>query len=271
MADEGRRPRRTGAAVCASCGLPRRKALPTTMIDDSDIAMAASKRRHLAQDRDRNGDRVVGHGEQQVLADQAAGLAGDLDRLRHRRQALPQEDEIGGVAPDIGGRCRRHRDMRCGQGRGIVQPVADHQDLPSRRGDRGDMGDLVAPATPARHAECRAPPPAGARAPRDRRTGFRREAARRQRCDGIAARRSATRPRSGSRSGAVRFRTARRLVDPLRWLALPVGPVPIRAGRADRPHRRCGLRVPIQGARAGRSVRPDGVFLIRPAAAKASE
>ena len=52
---------------------------------------------------------------------------------RHGRQALAQEDEVGGVAADIGGRGRRHRHMRGAQRRRVVEAVADHQHLVARR------------------------------------------------------------------------------------------------------------------------------------------
>ena len=64
--------------------------------------------------------------------------------LRHRQQALAQEHQIGGVAADIGSGCRRHRGVRSNQRRCVVETVADHQDLSSRRRDRRDMGCLAA-------------------------------------------------------------------------------------------------------------------------------
>ena len=99
---------------------------------------------HLAEDRQRDDKGVVAGGERQILADEAAGVPGDVDRLRHGRQAFPQEDEIGGVAADIGRRCGRHRDMGRGKRGRVVQSVADHQDLPPGCRERGDARDLPA-------------------------------------------------------------------------------------------------------------------------------
>ena len=109
-----------------------------------------NQRRDVAEDGDRHGDGVVADGEREVLPDQPIGISGDVERQRHRLQAVAQEHEVGGIAPDIGGGGGRHGDMRRSQRRRIVQAVADHQ----RPGAAGRQGRQVRGLGIRQHLAC---------------------------------------------------------------------------------------------------------------------
>ena len=68
--------------------------------------------------------------------------AGDGDRLGHRRQVVAQEDDVGRGPTDVGRGGHGHRDVRRGEGGGVVEAVAHHQDLVAPRCQRRDAGDL---------------------------------------------------------------------------------------------------------------------------------
>ena len=71
------------------------------------------------------------------------GLAREVDGRDHRGQRLAEENQIGGRLAQMGGADRRHRDMRRGQRRRVVQAVADHHHLESPAFQIFDAGDLV--------------------------------------------------------------------------------------------------------------------------------
>ena len=97
----------------------------------------------MAADGNRHRDEVVADRQSEVLAHQRAGVAGDLQRIRNRRQAFVHEDETCRGAADVGSTCRRHRDVGSGKGGRVVQAVADHQDRATLAPQRLDAGDLL--------------------------------------------------------------------------------------------------------------------------------
>src|SRR5690606_4618413 len=101
------------------------------------------QRRDLAENGDRQRHGIVEDREGEILPDQPAGLAGHGDGGRHRLQPLAQEDEIGGIAADIGGGGGGHGDMGGGKGGGVVEPVADHQHRAALAGHAFERGELV--------------------------------------------------------------------------------------------------------------------------------
>ena len=106
----------------------------------------------MAENGDRQRDRIISNRESEVLPDQPPGLARHRDGERHRLQALAKEHEIGGVAADVRGGRRRHRDMGGGERRRVVQAIAHHQHLASRGGERGEPRGLVARQDPGLEA-----------------------------------------------------------------------------------------------------------------------
>ena len=57
----------------------------------------------------------------------------------HDVEPCARQDEIGGIAPNVGGRGRRHGDRRSPQGRRVVDAVADHQHVLARLIDGGEL------------------------------------------------------------------------------------------------------------------------------------
>ena len=171
------------------------------------MAMAATSGVTWPSDGDRHGERVVGDGEQQVLPDQPPRLARDVDRVRHRLEVVAQEDDVGGVAPDVGGRRRRHRDMGGGQRRRVVEAVADHQHACRPAAASAAMrATFAAGDMPATARARRATRPARAPAPRCRRTRSRRACPSPSTRRRPRARRPAARPRRRTGTAAARPR-----------------------------------------------------------------
>ena len=192
------------------------------------------QRRHMAHDRDRHRDDVVGDGKRKVLPNQPAGVSRDGDRLRHRGQALAQEHQIGGVTSDVRRRGRRHRCMRGRQRRRIVQPVTDHQDLSAGGFKRRDVRDLAAGqyGREVGHAEFR-----GDRArpqPRDHRKRSRPEGRHPSVRRPPLPHPPAAGPQSENRPDGCRPCTARRTHPPTSAQRRPGRRAPIPAGRAGR-------------------------------------
>jgi len=69
------------------------------------------------------------------LADLGHRAAGKPQRHRDRFEALPQHHQVGGIDRDLGSGPHRNAQIRRGQGRRVVDPIADHANgagVPSR-------------------------------------------------------------------------------------------------------------------------------------------
>lgn len=106
--------------------------MPSTKTEDSAIAPRRKYRRqqdakgrikHTGGNRDQR--HVVGKGPEQVLPDIADRGLGQRDRGRHAIQAARHQDDIGGLDGDIGAGADGQAHIRLGQGRGVVDAVAD--------------------------------------------------------------------------------------------------------------------------------------------------
>src|SRR5699024_10822894 len=70
--------------------------------------------------------------------------AGQADRLRQLQQVILHQGDVGGLDGDSGaGGTHRHADVGGGQGRGVVDAVADHRDGEAFALELLDDGELV--------------------------------------------------------------------------------------------------------------------------------
>ena len=92
--------------------------------------------------RDQEGDHA--EAEEQVLADDPAGLAAETDDDRELGEVVAHERDVGGLEGDVGaGGTHGDADGGVGQGGGVVDAVADHGDLALLGAEPFDGGDLV--------------------------------------------------------------------------------------------------------------------------------
>jgi hypothetical protein len=110
------------------------------------------QRRRQAGNRQRHGQQIVARGQPQILPHQPQRLSGEADGRDDGREAVAEENQIGGGLAQMRRGHRRHRDVRGRQRRRVVHAVADHHDLETRRFSSSMRAILSAGVTPARHS-----------------------------------------------------------------------------------------------------------------------
>src|SRR5436190_1721646 len=81
----------------------------------------------MAEDRNWYCNGIVADREDEILANELPRVARNRNGLGHGEKTVVQEDEVGGIASDIGGGGWSHGCMRGGEGRRVVETVADHK------------------------------------------------------------------------------------------------------------------------------------------------
>lgn len=79
----------------------------------------------------------------EVLLDDRSAAAGDPQRLDELQQVVPEENHVGGLTRDLRSRAHTDPDERLGQGGRVVDPVAHHRHLSTRRLEPFDFGHLL--------------------------------------------------------------------------------------------------------------------------------
>ena len=127
-----------------------RKALPTTLTDDSAMAAAAmigDSRMPKLGIEDAGGDRdaggVVDEGEEQVLPDVAHGRLRKPARANDAAEVALQQRDAGALHRDVGAGPHGDADLGGGERRGVVDAVAGHGDDPPGLLQPGDHGALL--------------------------------------------------------------------------------------------------------------------------------
>src|SRR5207237_9347031 len=85
---------------------------------------------------------VVAEGPAQVLADGAVGRLGKGQGPRHAGQLRGEEHDVGGFHRYVSARADGDAKVCLGQGRGVVDAVADHGDEVARLLEAGHLADL---------------------------------------------------------------------------------------------------------------------------------
>ncbi len=101
---------------------------------------------HRAEEPDRGereGCRVVAEGPAEVLADDAQGTAGQVERRDHAPQVARDEREVGGLYRHVRPGADRDAEVGLSQGGSVVDAVADHGDHPSACLELANFVDLV--------------------------------------------------------------------------------------------------------------------------------